>query len=486
MHPPDETRKTMADPRDIERVLRNPLVQALLHVLTRKRRGGSCLLERIFAKYADDDLSLIDRVRYALPFYLTDLIRTRAGATVEQVRDGVFRHPSRARALINTARGVAEYGLTKPQVFSAPLMVVWNFTQACNLKCVHCYQDAHKRLPDELTENEQIRIVDELAENDVPLLAFSGGEPMISPSFWPVLSHAGKSDFHISVATNGTLLDEASACRLGDCGMNFIEISLDSVDAKKHDRFRGGTGNWQKAVDGIKAAVAAREKHGHTFGVSLASTITQMNFDELEDLISLAKDLGCTSFYAFNFIPTGRAKSVIDMDLAPDQREEMLRILYDHMCSRDINIITSAAQMSRKCVESSTLDGVFGTGHYGYGPGLNAMLLSQYIGGCGAGRCYCAVQPNGKVTPCVFMQLEVGDLRTHSLKHIWQHSPEMKLLRDREDRTGGCKTCDYKIYCGGCRARAYGYYGDITRSDPGCSFNIQQWEELTSSAVAAD
>ncbi|HUV38307.1 MAG TPA: radical SAM protein [Planctomycetota bacterium] len=474
----------MADPKHIERVLKNPLTRALLVCLTSKRRGRSCLLERIFAAYDRDDLPLVTRLVYAVPFALADLIRTKAGASVEQVRDGLFRHPSRSRALVNTARGVAQYGLVKPQVFSAPLMVVWNFTQACNLKFIHCYQDAHKRLPDELNEPEQVRIVDELADNDVSLLAFSGGEPMMSPSFWPVLTHAGKKGFHISVATNGTLLDETSARRLGDCGVNFIEISLDSVSAEKHDRFRGGKGYWQKAVDGIKACVAAREKHGHRFGVSLASTITQMNFDEMEDLISFAKELGCTSFYAFNFIPTGRAKSVVDMDLTPDQREEMLRILYDHMCSRDVGIITSAAQMSRKCVETSKLDGVFGTGHYGYGPGLNAMILSQYIGGCGAGRCYCAVQPDGRVTPCVFMQLVVGDLRRQTLRHIWHRSNELKVLRDREDRTGGCKSCDYKIYCGGCRARAFGYYGDITRSDPGCRFNLEQWNELRASVAS--
>jgi radical SAM protein with 4Fe4S-binding SPASM domain len=471
----------MPDPKQIERFLQNRFVQRFLRFLTRKRSGGRCILDDIFAKYGDEQLGLFDRLRYSVPFRAADAMRRKAGASLEQVRDKVFRHPARARALVNTARAIGRYGLTRPQVFSAPLMVVWNFTQACNLKCAHCYQDAHRRMPDELNLREQLRIVDELAWNDVPLIAFSGGEPMMTPTFWPVLAHTGKKGFHISIATNGTYLTEELACRLGEQKVNYVEISLDSVDPAKHDRFRGGKGYWQKAVDGIKAAVAAREKHGHTFGVGLAATITRMNYAELDDLIAFAEELGCTSFYAFNFIPTGRARDIVETDIEPHQREQMLKTLYARMCEGGIGMICSAPQLSRVCVENRNAAGVINTGHYGYGPGANAKILSEYIGGCGAGRCYFAIQPDGKVTPCVFMPLTVGDLRRQSIQEIWRNSAAMQTLRNRELLEGHCGVCDYKIYCGGCRARAFGYYGELTKADPGCRYNVVEWQRLKES-----
>jgi radical SAM protein with 4Fe4S-binding SPASM domain len=106
------------------------------------------------------------------------------------------------------------------------------------------------------------------------------------------------------------------------------------------------------------------------------------------------------------------------------------------------------------------------TGHYGYGGGKMTRIFARYVGGCGAGRAYCAIQPNGDVTPCVFMPIKVGSLRTDPFETAWNH-PVMQLLRDRDDREGHCRTCDYKFNCGGCRARSWGYFRDLRQPDPG-------------------
>jgi radical SAM protein with 4Fe4S-binding SPASM domain len=107
--------------------------------------------------------------------------------------------------------------------------------------------------------------------------------------------------------------------------------------------------------------------------------------------------------------------------------------------------------------------------------GKNAKVLADYIGGCGAGRAYCAIQPNGKVTPCVFMPIEVGDLRRQSLEDIWHNSEVLKQLRNREELKGHCKICKHRSMCGGCRARAYGYFQDYMGPDPGCINNMKAW-----------
>jgi radical SAM protein with 4Fe4S-binding SPASM domain len=96
-----------------------------------------------------------------------------------------------------------------------------------------------------------------------------------------------------------------------------------------------------------------------------------------------------------------------------------------------------------------------------------------------AGRCYCAIQPNGIVTPCVYISdVKVGDLREKSLSDIWD-CELFAVLSDRSRRGDHCVVCDFRSCCGGCRARSYAYTGDITAGDPGCIFNVHQWNELS-------
>lgn len=461
------------EPHPIERLLSNPLIRWLLHLLTRQDKDGYCPLENILLSYGQEGLSLEQKMRYWLPFALIDLIGRKAGADRQTIRDKVFDYRPRIRALVNTARSIAMYGLTKPQVFSAPLMVVWNFTQACNLRCKHCYQNAQTPLPDELTLEEQLDIVDQMAYHDVAMLAFSGGEPLMAKNFWPVAKHAAKYGIHIIVATNGTLITPEVARKMVGHGVKYVEISLDSVHSEKHNAFRGANA-WERTVAGIKNAVAQEELR-----VGVAPTITRMNYDELEDIIQFCKDLGVNALNVFNFIPTGRAKGITDLDLTPEMREEMLRVLWREMALGELSIMSTTPQLGRTCVTLSVGEGPIATGHAGSGNGEKARVLAKYIGGCGAGRCYTAIQPNGLVTPCVFMPIVIGDLRREKFIDIWCRSEVCWLLRDRENRSGHCQVCDYKYYCGGCRARSYGYFSDFTAPDPGCIYNAAEWEQLS-------
>ena len=96
--------------------------------------------------------------------------------------------------------------------------------------------------------------------------------------------------------------------------------------------------------------------------------------------------------------------------------------------------------------------------------------LAEFIGGCGAGRLYCGMEPNGDIEPCVFLPIKLGNIREKSLTEIWRNSPILKKIRDR-DSFKECGECPYKYVCGGCRARAYAYYNDVQGPDPSCSFN---------------
>ena len=445
--------------------IKNKVNRVVFSYLARKNGKDKSILEELLAFYTgESSAGFFTRVRL-FPFYLFfEIGRIILNQTREEAKkklsDPIFRH-----GIALTMRSIGKYGVTKPQVFSAPPVVVWNFTNVCNLKCRHCYQNAGKRLKNELSLEKRLEIVDELAREDVFSIAYSGGEPLMDKDIWKVLERGAKHGLYQSIATNGTLITPQVAKRMADVGVNYVEISLDSTKPEVHDRFRGVPGFWKRAVKGIENAVAQGK-----YEVGIASTITQMNFDELEDLIQFSKNIGANKFYAFNFIPTGRGKNIADMDLTPEQREKMLNILYDHYEKEDIVCMTTSPQYARVCMMRGNLEKI-PTSHYTYSKGKKAKTLAEFIGGCGVGRAYCSIQPDGVITPCVFMPIPVGDLKEKSFREIWEESPVLKELRTREDLEEHCGVCEYRSVCGGCRARAYGYFGNYKAPDPGCINN---------------
>jgi radical SAM protein with 4Fe4S-binding SPASM domain len=200
--------------------------------------------------------------------------------------------------------------------------------------------------------------------------------------------------------------------------------------------------------------------------------------ETVDEAVELAIALGCRTFSHFNFIPVGRGRDMLDADLTPAQREWLMRRLVGYLQEGRIDIISTAPQFGRSCVASAPPDGIFATGHAGTGKGANTMVLSRYVGGCGVGRCYCAVQPNGDITTCVCIPtLKVGNLRTQSFTEIWD-CPLFGVLSDRSERQDHGAVCSDHSYCGGCRARAFAYFDDIRASYPGCGRNDELWQEL--------
>jgi radical SAM protein with 4Fe4S-binding SPASM domain len=470
-------------PADIEHhkfedYLASPFMQEFLRLLTRRNSRGRCYLEEVFESYDKADPTFWERVKFAVPHHLIEVFRRKGGVNKEVLKAKVFHHRPTVRALVNTARSIAKYGLTVPQRFSAPLIVVWNYTQACNLTCKHCYQEAgHKPLADELTTEQKLDLVDQMADEYVPFVAFAGGEPLVTKDIWKVLEHAKKRGVHTTVATNGTLLSKEVCQRLVECGVKYVEVSLDSVVPEEHDRFRGLPGAWKRTVDGMRNVASTP---GLRCG--MAACLTQMNFHHANAMIELAKDLGCTTFVHFNFIPVGRARELAHLDITPEQREQLIQLLNRHLQEGKISIMSTAPQFGRACILYGPLEGYMATAHAGKGKGKQAKVLSKYIGGCGAGRCYCSVEPNGKVTPCVYMaSIEVGDLKRQKLLDAWDN-PLFAVLSDRQDRSDHCGVCDFRAYCGGCRARALSYVDDIRAGDPGCIYNRHVWDEVVASA----
>lgn len=461
-------------------VLGNPLARLLLMTAVARtrcryldREVDQTLLYHALSMFAREVVSCPITVRFIGKGVevLTRIGLRVAGGDEREVRE-VLRDPALRRGVALVFEGIARYGVTVPQRLPAPFLIVWNFTNMCNLRCRHCYQRADRPLPDELTLEEKLRLVDQLDEAGVAAIALSGGEPTIHPHFLEVVKYISDKGIYAAVATNGWRFAEREFLEKAvRAGLRYAEVSLDSASPRRHDSFRGVSGSWERAVRALENLVRLGIDH------AMAVTITRYNIDEVDEILDLAESIGVRRVVFFNFVPVGRGVEIADLDLDPLEREEFMRHIYREMKKRRFMIVTTAPQYGRVVLQMSGEREVAPT-HFYVGGDIVTRSVAEFVGGCGAGRIYAGIQPNGVVVPCVFLPIPVGSVRERSFREIWESSPVLKTLRDRSLLKRFCGSCPYRNICGGCRARAYAYFRDLTGPDPGCIYNIRYWRSL--------
>lgn len=339
-----------------------------------------------------------------------------------------------------------------PERASAPIIVSWNTTRLCNLACGHCYLDAVQRkreAPNELRTEEALGVIDQLAGlSPGAMLVLTGGEPLMRRDLVDLVRAAAQQGLVPVIGTNGTLLTPERARVLKDAGAAGVGISLDSATPAFHDRLRGLNGAWQRAVEGIEAARAA----GLT--ILMQMTLFEDNRRELATMADLAEVLGAMAFNLFFLVCTGRG--VTQTDLSALTYEETLREI-DHL-----QIERPSLKIRARCAPYMRRVQGLHAGEQGGG-------YAEWSSACLAGRQYFRITPKGEVTPCPYISQPVGDLRTQPLREIWTQDRTLSRLRG-ELPGGKCGACDYRLSCGGCRARAYAACGDIMAEDPKCSY----------------
>jgi len=398
------------------------------------------------------------------------------GVSSNQMKEK-FSDPSWRKGLTSVLMGVAKFGVQRPFISGVPFLVVWDVTYACNLKCKHCYANAGVPLEDELTTEEAKQTIDKLDHASVPIIAFSGGEPLVRKDFLELAKYTHDKGIYVAVATNGTLITKSKAREMKEAGIQFTQISLDGASAKTHDNFRGIEGVYEKTIRGIKNCV------NEGFFVNIATTATKYNYKETPKIMELCEELGVNWLMAYNFVPTGRGKFISENDLTPAEREQVLKDLWTKLKNGGkVSVLSTAPQFARVALEAEVgLNEKIVPTHF-FNPRLSDKLvnLAEFIGGCGCGRFYCAIRPNGNIEPCVFFPLTVGNIKEDDFEDLWINNSVLKNLRNKDILEGNCGKCDYRYYCGGCRARAYGYTGNYLAPDPGCIINKEFWEERDS------
>jgi MoaA/NifB/PqqE/SkfB family radical SAM enzyme len=220
-------------------------------------------------------------------------------------------------------KGIEKYGVRIPFTPAGPFEIVWNFTYQCNLRCKHCYENAGGPKRPELSTEEAKQVLDilsKIAGIGLPALSFSGGEPLARRDFFELAAYAKKRIGYVSIASNGTLITKDNAKKIKDAGIDYAEISIDGATPGVHDEFRGIPGAFERAMEGVKNCVE------EGVDTCIATTIHRDNLSELEKLIELSKQLG-VRFMHFNYIPTGRAKAYVELDLTPDESFHVLETI---------------------------------------------------------------------------------------------------------------------------------------------------------------
>ncbi|MBE3575739.1 MAG: radical SAM protein [Firmicutes bacterium] len=361
-------------------------------------------------------------------------------------------------------------------------LVFWELTNGCNLRCQHCRATAQPgRSPDELDTGAALQIVEQLAEMGPLVLILTGGEPLYRPDVFTIARRAADKGLHVALATNGTLVDGATADAIVAAGVERVSISLDGSNARTHDSFRGIEGAFDRALQGFHNL---KER-----GVSLQfnTTVARHNVDELPDIIALARRVGADALHLFMLVPVGCGAQIAETQMLPAQRyEEVLGWLARESQAGDLEVRATCAphyyrilrQQRRQpgtaagrapSVPGHPAAGV-GESHGAAAPSAGTELMRSHTRGCLAGVGVMFISHTGTVQPCGYLPVEAGNLRQQTVRQVWEASPVFAALRDESRLTGKCGRCPYKHACGGCRARAFYASGDYLAEEPYCIY----------------
>ncbi len=344
-------------------------------------------------------------------------------------------------------------------------VVVWNITRACNLNCMHCYARAVYRGSDRgLSTGQGLSLLDDLAAFGVPVILFSGGEPLLRPDLVELARYAVGRGMRTVISTNGILIDDKKATLLRDAGVSYVGISLDGLE-QVNDRFRGVRGAFQMARNGIKNCQQAGLKVGLRF------TMNKLNVHQVPGIFDLAEEMEIERICFYHLVYAGRGSALLDQDLPHDETRQTVDLIIDRTSDmygrgvkREVLTVDNHAdgpylylRMVGECNPRSA----------------EVLELLRMNGGNSSGEGIGCVNWDGVVYADQFWrQHSFGTVLSRPFSHIWSDlsNPLMAQLRDKKGYvTGRCAGCRWLDICGGnFRARAEAVTGEIWGEDPAC------------------
>jgi 12,18-didecarboxysiroheme deacetylase len=344
-------------------------------------------------------------------------------------------------------------------------VVVWNMTQRCNLKCVHCYARSEDLSYDnELTHEQSIAMIDDLAGFGVPVLLFSGGEPLTHPRLVEYAQYAVNKGMRAVISTNGTLITKEKARILKEIGLSYVGISLDGLE-ETHDLFRGVKGSYQKALAAIENCKEAGIKVGLRF------TINKRNVKDIPGIFDLLEKKNIPRACFYHLVYSGRGSEIAKEDLSHEETRKVLdlimertRDLHDRLLPKEILTVDNHAD--GPYVYQRLLD---------ENPERAAEVLEllEMNEGNNSGRGIGCISWDGEVHPDQFWrEKSLGNIKDKPFSEIWTNVDNEFLMKLKDKKNyvkGRCAGCRWLDVCAGnFRARAESVAGDPWDSDPAC------------------
>ena len=356
------------------------------------------------------------------------------------------------------------YAKGKPADTNRPI-VVWNSTKSCNLRCMHCYFDARpKKDAGELSTEQAMAMIDDLAGFGAPALLFSGGEPFMREDLFTLGKYALSKGLRTVISTNGTLITKDTAKKIRDTGFSYVGISLDGME-KVNDEFRKSRGAFKKTLEGIRNCHASGVRAGLRF------TINKHNFRDIPDIFALLGNEGIKRACFYHLVYSGRGGEMIKEDLTKPESRDTVDIIFER-----------TRELGRKDADTEVLtvdnhtDGVYlylRLKKEDKKKADEALNLLKINGGNKSGIGIADVDNLGFVHPDQFWRhYSFGNVKTRRFSEIWSDESD-ELLRNLRNRLpllkGKCGRCHFQDICAGnFRVRAEAFYGDVWQEDPAC------------------
>ncbi len=350
-------------------------------------------------------------------------------------------------------------------------VVVWNMTRACNLNCIHCYAQAVERSHErELTREQALNMIDDLSGFGVPVILFSGGEPLMRQDLAELAGYAVDKGMRAVVSTNGTLITKEKAGELKNAGLSYVGISLDGME-EVNDRFRRKKGAFRDAMAGIRNCQDAGLKVGLRF------TINSLNMNEVPPIFDLLEEMNIPRVCFYHLVYAGRGSALIEQDLNHGETRQVLDLIIDR--TKDIHDRGIPKEVL-------TVDN-HADGPYLYmkmvkegNPRAEGVLqLLRMNEGNNSGKGFGCISWDGSVHADQFWRhYSFGNILERPFSRIWTDlsNPLMSKLKDKKRYVKGrCATCQWLDICGGnFRVRSEAATGDLWAPDPACYLSDEE------------
>lgn len=340
--------------------------------------------------------------------------------------------------------------------------VFWSITGKCNFKCRHCYMDAPKGIMGELSHEEAINLIDQMAECGVLRVDITGGEPLLRNDFWQLVDRIQSYKMTIGqIYTNGWMVTQAVLDELEKREMTpEFCFSFDGVGW--HDWMRGTKGAEEATLEALKICI----KRG--FRVNTVMCLHRGNQNTLRKTVKVLADIGVSMTKISNISMTNLWEKNSDGNALNIREYTEAMINYIPQFFQDgmpMEIMLGGVVLLHK-------------GSRGYKDILtkcNGVEECENCLLCGAARYSCYITPEGRLLPCMPMtackeQEKFPLIQDIGLKQGLSDSLYMDIVdsrvRDLLKANPQCATCEYRYKCGGgCRATALEQTGDLMGCD---------------------